>query len=63
MIVREFFQTREDGVDLYRTYSDKGLLIVRNDGEEYDFAIDVEDTEYTYVESDKPIKEPYLEYI
>lgn len=57
MIVREFYRTRKDGVNLYRTFSDAGFTIIRNDGVEYDEAIDVEDSPYTYTEGDHP-KEP-----
>ena len=56
MIVREFYITRKDGVSLYRTYSDAGFTIIRNDGVEYDEAIDVEGAPYTYTESDNPIE-------
>lgn len=56
MIVKEFIRTRKDGVNLYRTYSDAGLTIIRNDGEEYDEAIDVEGASYTYTESDRRIE-------
>lgn len=52
MIIREFYITREDGVSLYRTYSDAGFTIIRNDGVEYDEAIDVENAPYTYTESE-----------
>ena len=55
MIVREFYITRKDGVSLYRTYSDAGFTIIRNDGVEYDEAIDVEGAPYTYTESDNHI--------
>lgn len=56
-IVREFYLTRKDGVNLYKTYSDADLLIVQNEtGVEYDVAIDVEDAPYTYTETDKPIE-------
>ena len=51
MIVREFYVKREDGINLYRTYSDAGFTIIRNDGVEYDEAIDVENAPYTYTES------------
>ena len=51
MIVREFYRTRKDGVNLYRTYSDAGFTIIRNDGAEYDEALDVEGAPYTYTES------------
>ena len=60
MIVREFFRTREDGVNLYRTFSDAGFTIIRNDGVEYDEAIDVEGSPYTYTESDHMV-EPMLD--
>lgn len=56
MIVREFYITRKDGVNLYRTYSDAGLTVIRNDGVEYDEAVDVEGAPYTYTESDNPIE-------
>ena len=56
MIVREFYRTRKDGVNLYRTYSDKNVLILQNEtGIEYEEAIDVENAPYTYSETDKPI--------
>ena len=51
MIVREYLRTRRDGVNLYRTFSDAGSTIIRNDGTEYDEAIDVEGSPYTYTES------------
>lgn len=57
MIVKEFYSTRKDGVNLYRTYSDEGLYIVQNEtGIEYTEAVDVEDAPYTYSETDKPIE-------
>lgn len=56
MIVREFYTTREDGVNLYRTYSDAGFTLIRNDGVEYDEAIDVEDAPYTYTESTNKVE-------
>ena len=58
MIVKEFYGTRQDGVNLYRTYSDKGVYIVQNEtGAEYTEAVDVENAPYTYSETDKPIEE------
>ena len=57
-VVREFYKTRNDGVNLYSTYSDIGNYIVQNETQiEYDDAIDVEDAPYTYSETDKPIDE------
>ena len=64
MIVREFYRTRKDGINLYRTYSDEGFYILQNEtGIEYDEAIDVEGAPYTYSETDKPIPEPEEEPI
>lgn len=58
MIVKEFYRTRKDGVNLYRTYSDIGMYILQNEtGIEYTEAIDVENAPYTYSETDKPIPE------
>ena len=58
MIVREFYETRFDGVDLYRTYSDEGLKIQKVGTDEiYDEAIDIDGAPYTYVETDMPIEE------
>lgn len=52
MVVREFYKTRADGVKLYRTYSDFGLMIRQNEtGAEYDEAVDVENAPYTYTET------------
>lgn len=56
MIVIEFFKERTDGVRLYRTYSDKGLQIRQVETQtEYDEAIDVENSGYTYEETDTKI--------
>lgn len=58
MIKREFYETRADGVDLYRTFSDESLQIRKVGTDEvYDEAIDVEYAPYTYEETDKPIEE------
>ena len=58
MVVREFFRTRNDGVNLYRTYSDEGRVLVQNEtGIEYAEAIDVEGAAYTYSETDKMVEE------
>ena len=56
MIIKDFYKTREDGVNLYRTYSDKGMMILQNEtGVIYAEAIDVENAPYTYTETDEPI--------
>ena len=53
-IVKELFKTRNDGVKLYRTYSDIGRQILQVEtGIVYDEAIDVEGAPYTYTESDE----------
>ena len=53
MIVKEFYRTREDSVDLFRTYSDKGLQIHKVGTDEiYDEAIDIANAPYTYEETD-----------
>lgn len=60
MIVRDFHETRFDGVNLYRTYSDGGYFIVQNEtGAKYSEAIDVEFKNYTYSETDEliPVEE------
>lgn len=57
MVIKEFYKTREDGVNLYRSYSDAGFTLIRNDGVEYTEAIDVETAPYTYVESENLIEE------
>ena len=57
MLKKEFFRTREDGVKLYRNYSDQGNYIIQNEtGVKYDEAIDVEDAPYTYTETDEKIE-------
>lgn len=57
MIIKEFYRTRKDGVNLYRTYSDANMMILQNEtGVEYAEAIDVEGAPYTYTETDKPVE-------
>lgn len=56
MIIREFYMTRKDGVNLYKTYSDKGVYIIKQGTDEkYDIAIDCENTNYTYEETEEII--------
>lgn len=56
MIVTEFYRTREDGVNLYRTYSDINHYIIQDQtGAKYIGAIDIENRGYTYTESDEEI--------
>ena len=61
MIQREFYTQRKDGVKLYRTYSDAGMMIRQNEtGVEYAEAIDVEGASYTYTETETKIKVPEM---
>lgn len=56
MIKTDYYTTRSDGVNLYRSYSDKGVMI-RKDGTDqlYSEAIDVENSGNTYTETDIPV--------
>ena len=57
MIVREYYKTREDGVKLYRTYSDEQFKIQQDQtGYIYDEAIDIEDSLFTYSETTEKIE-------
>lgn len=59
MIKREFYETRNDGVSLYRTYSDTKHYIKQVEtGKVYAEAIDTEDKNYTYVETDEVVLTP-----
>lgn len=56
MIVREYYAIRNDGVKLYKTYSDIGNYIKQLPTElVYDIAIDVENAPYTYAETDEKV--------
>ena len=58
MIVREFYKTREDEVNLYRTYSDENYKIRQIETNlVYDEAIDIEGAEYTYEETEEKVEE------
>ena len=57
MIIKEFYETRKDGINLYRTYSDQSVYIRKvGTEEEYTEAIDVESAPFEYVETDKVIE-------
>lgn len=61
MIIKEFYRTRKDGVNLYKSYSDSGLIIHKEGtDEEYDVAIDTEDAKYSYTETNKTIETSHL---
>jgi hypothetical protein len=57
MIAKEFFITREDGINLYRTYSTENFYIKQIEtGLEYSESIDIENVPYTYEETDRIIE-------
>lgn len=59
MIVREFYETRFDGVNLYKTYSNTKHYIKQvQTGYIYSEAIDVESANFTYEETAELIPEP-----
>ena len=56
MIIKEFYLTRDDGVNLWRNYSSLGYQIRQLPTNIiYDEAIDVEGAPYTYEETTTPI--------
>ena len=57
MIKREFYKERNDGVKLYKTYSDENYRIQKvGTNEIYDEAIDVENTSFEYEEATEKIE-------
>ena len=53
MLKKSFYKTRNDGVSLYINYSDEGFLIKQMEtGQLYQEAIDVENSNFTYEETD-----------
>lgn len=59
-IIIEYYMTREDGVVLNRTYSDKGMMIER-DGVRYSEAVDPAEFDRRYTETDELIAEQITE--
>ena len=58
MIIRDFYRVREDGVNLYKSYSSDGFYIQKvGTNEVYTEAIDVENAPYNYVETNDKIEE------
>ena len=58
MVIKEFYRIREDGVNLNRVYSNNGFYLQQVEtGIIYDEAIDIEDVNYTYIETDTPIED------
>lgn len=57
MIKTEFYRERFDGVKLYKTYSDENKYIQQvQTGRKYTEAIDIENSGYTYIETDEDIE-------
>ena len=57
MIVKEFYKTRNDGINLFKTFSNENKYIVQNDtGIRYSVAIDVENSPHEYEETEEAIK-------
>ena len=56
MIIREFYMTRKDGINLYKTSSDKNVYIIKQGtNEKYDESIDIENADYIYEETEEII--------
>ena len=56
MVKKTFYKTREDGVNLFKTESDNGVMIRKVGTDEvYPYAIDVEGAPFEYEETDTPI--------
>ena len=56
MVQRDYYIRRNDGVVLYRSYSDEGYFIRQVEtGNVYSEAIDVDGAPYTYEETDELI--------
>ena len=58
-IVKEFYKTRNDGINLYKIYSNEGYIIHKLNTEEYySEAIDVENAPFEYEETKEKIVIP-----
>lgn len=56
MIKTEFYKERNDGVKLYKSYSDENFKIQKvGTNEIYDEAIDIESSIFEYVETNEKI--------
>lgn len=56
MIITEFLEQRNDGVNLFKTYSNQNVKIQKvGTTEIYDIAIDVENVSWNYMETEQPI--------
>lgn len=53
MIIKELFKTRNDGIKLYKQYSDLGVKLRQIETDTlYDCPVDIEDAPFTYEETD-----------
>lgn len=56
MIIKELYKTRNDGITLYRTYSDEEYKILQVEtGLIFEEAVDLETSNFTYVETEEKI--------
>lgn len=56
MIITKFYKKREDGIDLYRTFSNQGYCVrCDQDGTVYDEVVNVQNSGYTFTETDIPV--------
>ena len=56
MVIKVFYKTREDGTKLFKTESDRGLMIRKvGTNEVYAVAVDVESASYRYEETNIPV--------
>ena len=56
-VIREYYMTRNDGVKIFRSYSDKDVYIRKEGTDLTDVEMcDVEDAHLVYVETDTPIE-------
>lgn len=62
MIKKEFYKTRNDGIKLFKTYSDQHLKIKQVETNIiFEEAIDVENAPYSYEETDKKIENEVID--
>ena len=62
MIHNDYYLTRKDGVRLFKSYSDKNVYIRKVGTDEvYSEAIDIENSGFTYEETDIVIEEVHDE--
>lgn len=56
-VIREYYMTRNDGVKIFLSYSDKDVYIRKEGTDLTDVEMyDVEDAHFVYVETDTPIE-------